>query len=213
MSGTDLCTSYAMPGTDLCAPYAMSGTELGASRRRRNRSSRELQARDLWRCLVLTYLRRPMSGTDTAYAVHARLLCVEAQQYQQGAQVRYRPTRVLCDVRYWHSVWAVYLRVCYTISCTAMAYGAISLRACYAMSGTDMAYAATSHHPPEQSQDGVSSAISLRVPYAVSGTALSQANATQCPALTYACATHSPGCELRRGNSDSEGAQPTHAPQ
>eukprot|EP00961_Rhodomonas_salina_P140430 1889480-Rhodomonas_salina.2 len=49
------------------------------------------------------------------------------------SQVRYRPTHVLCDVRYQHV-----LSVLCDVS-TDTAYGAIGLRAWYAMSGTDLA--------------------------------------------------------------------------
>eukprot|EP00961_Rhodomonas_salina_P198361 2676226-Rhodomonas_salina.1 len=53
----------------------------------------------------------------------------------------YRPTRVLCAVRY---CAAICLRMCYAVPGTSCAvWCAIGLRACYAMPGTGVAYADT----------------------------------------------------------------------
>eukprot|EP00961_Rhodomonas_salina_P138186 1859052-Rhodomonas_salina.2 len=42
----------------------------------------------------------------------------EGEREEGASAVRYLPTRVLCDVRYWHSV------CCYGVSGTDIAYGA-----------------------------------------------------------------------------------------
>eukprot|EP00961_Rhodomonas_salina_P122315 1647145-Rhodomonas_salina.2 len=65
-------------------------------------------------------------------------------------ELRYRPSRVLREVRYSHCTCGIGLRTCYAKSGTHKAHAGIGLRACYAKactdiakSGTDIAYGAT----------------------------------------------------------------------
>eukprot|EP00961_Rhodomonas_salina_P094706 1274579-Rhodomonas_salina.3 len=104
------------------------------------------------RCPVLT----------SAMVLRGATVGAEAHDYAiqlRAATGRYRPTRLLRDIRYWHSVW------CYAMSGTGLAYAAtlldyavspyapptrcprMLLRAGYAMSGTDVAYVATMSGP------------------------------------------------------------------
>eukprot|EP00961_Rhodomonas_salina_P158990 2140782-Rhodomonas_salina.5 len=99
-----------------------------------------------------------MSGTDKAHvAISLRY-------------VLYRPTSVLCEVRYWHGVWCHLLRAPYAISGTDTTYGHAS------------AYVRAMRSPVLTSRMLLLPDGSLM---RVSSPAPSYALAMRCPVLTY----------------------------
>eukprot|EP00961_Rhodomonas_salina_P246256 3327593-Rhodomonas_salina.1 len=95
-----------------------------------------------------------MSGTDLSYGTthfHAmantELACGTTTPLRES-RPRYHPTRSLCAVRYWPSVW-------YPPTCNAIQYpvltGRMALPGCYAKCGTDVAHIfgtrQRNHHP------------------------------------------------------------------
>eukprot|EP00961_Rhodomonas_salina_P136421 1835356-Rhodomonas_salina.2 len=88
-----------------------------------------------------------MCGTEAAHGAPGAVGAARANS-SSPRHVPLSPKRLLCDVRYWHSVWCyrptrllrdvgywpiARLRADYVMSGTGIAYGDICLRACYAM--------------------------------------------------------------------------------
>eukprot|EP00961_Rhodomonas_salina_P181437 2448873-Rhodomonas_salina.2 len=133
------------------------------------------------------HYRSSCDGVLSAYATATECPVLTPRVVVPGlffdaGELRYRPTRLLRDVRCYAMSDSAATRCPdpYAVPGTDLVYAAMNPRACYAMSGTDLGYAATSRH--NNFKTSVNAVIALG---RILGTLSAYAIPTRCPVLTW----------------------------